>query len=100
MLLYPQCFCGVNGNSFDRLGESTACTMPCSGDSSETCGGRNAISVYYSDSNSNTYLGCYADEKDNRIMEQVLTDTEGMTIMVCKSACSGYAFFGTQYGEE
>jgi hypothetical protein len=38
-----QCFCG---NTYGRYGASTACTMPCSANTSEICGGTWANSVY------------------------------------------------------
>ena len=38
-----QCFCG---DSYDAYGESTACTMACTGDADEVCGGDRALSVY------------------------------------------------------
>ncbi len=37
------CFCG---NSFGKYGTSTACTTPCTGLASQTCGGTNVNSVY------------------------------------------------------
>jgi RHS repeat-associated protein len=37
------CFCG---SSYGRYGASTGCTMPCSGNPSETCGGSWANNVY------------------------------------------------------
>jgi hypothetical protein len=37
------CFCG---NSYGRFGTASNCTMPCGGDSSQTCGGSYANSVY------------------------------------------------------
>ncbi|EAW08575.1 WSC domain protein [Aspergillus clavatus NRRL 1] len=40
-----QCFCG---NSIDNGGAPTSgCATPCAGDSSEVCGGSNALSIYY-----------------------------------------------------
>ncbi|CAN0209622.1 unnamed protein product [Ectocarpus sp. 12 AP-2014] len=41
-----ECFCSSSGDSPDELGEASNCDMACSGDSSETCGGFNAIQVY------------------------------------------------------
>ena len=38
-----QCWCG---NSYDKYGKSTRCTMPCAGDDGRDCGGRDALSVY------------------------------------------------------
>ncbi|CAM9785404.1 unnamed protein product [Sphacelaria rigidula] len=103
MTPYSQCFCGVNGDNFDRLGESSACTMNCAGDDSKICGGRSAISVYYGDSmpTTPTYLGCYEDESNSRIFtERIAVDAAAMTTELCEDACRGYAFFGTQYGQE
>jgi hypothetical protein len=40
-----QCFCG---NTIDNGGAPTSgCGTPCPGDASETCGGANALSLYY-----------------------------------------------------
>lgn len=43
-----ECFCGVEGDDFAELGESSACNLRCSGDGRQTCGGPYAISVYKS----------------------------------------------------
>lgn len=41
-----ECYCGVVlGNGTTPLA-STSCNMPCKGDSTETCGGRNALNIY------------------------------------------------------
>ena len=40
------CFCG-NGSGFSSQGVSPKCTMPCTGNSSEVCGGPCANSVYW-----------------------------------------------------
>ena len=45
--LPPQCWCGSDSD-YDRHGPTTVCDFDCTGDSSETCGGRNAMSVYSS----------------------------------------------------
>ncbi|CAM9941086.1 unnamed protein product [Sphacelaria rigidula] len=40
-----KCFCGLATDDPSALGTAT-CDMPCSGDSSQTCGGSLALSVY------------------------------------------------------
>ncbi|CAM9501272.1 unnamed protein product, partial [Sphacelaria rigidula] len=40
-----QCFCGVDGDDPEALGNAN-CGVECSGNSSEICGGVNSISVY------------------------------------------------------
>ncbi|CAM9509059.1 unnamed protein product [Ectocarpus sp. 4 AP-2014] len=116
-----ECFCG-NNSDYDTLGESTLCTMECSGDASEICGGFNAMSIYSTGSDpvetptpvdvietptpvdvveptDPTYLGCYGDSQTARVFS-VSTDSGSMTSAVCGSFCADYAYYGTQYGEE
>ncbi|CAM9763241.1 unnamed protein product, partial [Sphacelaria rigidula] len=99
-----QCFCGASGDDFDRLGESTACTMACSGDDSTTCGGRSAISVYFAsdpEEEEYTYLGCFADSVVDRVLSIAASGNDAeLTIDACAEACDGYAFFGTEFGTE
>lgn len=86
---HRQCWCG--DDDYDKHGESTSCTMACSGDSSETCGGRNSMSVYKNEdrtptptpvSSSSEYVGCYADTRSDRIMTDKQA-TSDMTAEVC-----------------
>ncbi|CAM9345187.1 unnamed protein product, partial [Sphacelaria rigidula] len=58
-----QCFCGVEGDTPDALGEAT-CDMDCAGDSSETCGGSNAISVYINDVSIELIESVSTDDRD------------------------------------
>lgn len=72
LLVHAQCWCGNASTDYDQYGETT-CTLSCSGDSSEICGGYNAMSVYENDGivapNPNpSFLGCFADSKMVRIM--------------------------------
>ena len=66
--------------------------MDCAGDDSETCGGRNAISVYYGDSAPDskfTYMGCFADSAATRVLSvSALKNDAGLTIDVRKCASS------------
>ncbi|CAN0261810.1 unnamed protein product, partial [Scytosiphon promiscuus] len=41
-----QCFCSEDGDSPESIGTATNCDTACSGDSSQTCGGTYALSVY------------------------------------------------------
>jgi glucan endo-1,3-alpha-glucosidase len=85
------CFCG---DSIARYGTSTACTMPCSGDSSQTCGGGWANSVYQTG-----YLGCFADQSTRDLSgpsQSSATETPGQCSAWCGS--QGYEYAGVQYG--
>lgn len=77
-----QCFCGSPAS----LGSDTAdnCDMECAGDSSQLCGGFNAINVYeYTDETNSeyTYMGCYTDSSSNRVMGS-MSVSSSMTIDV------------------
>ncbi|CAM9199998.1 unnamed protein product [Ectocarpus sp. 12 AP-2014] len=116
-----ECWCG-NNSGYDTLGESTDCSIACSGDADEICGGFNAMSVYSTGSDpvetptpvdaietpapvdvveptDPTFLGCYGDSQTARVFS-VTTDSESMTSAFCASFCADYAYYGTQYGAE
>lgn len=84
-----QCYCGVDGDAPDELGLAT-CDMECGGDAAEICGGNNAISVYAVEDVGiviATPVGCYKDDRNDRIMAKVVTDVAMMTLDVRKYAC-------------
>lgn len=58
-----ECYCSSGSDELDSLGEAT-CNMECSGDDSETCGGRLAISVY----EYTGYAGCFVDNVRDRVL--------------------------------
>ncbi|CAM9734011.1 unnamed protein product, partial [Sphacelaria rigidula] len=89
-----QCFCGSELPSTP----SDACTSPCGGAPEEICGGRNAVSVYSFNTDSNV-LGCVADTFADRIFEPVLFD-DSMTTELCAETCTGFTYYGTQFGKE
>lgn len=72
-----QCYCGVDSDDPDELGEAT-CNSPCAGDASQTCGGRNAISVYQYIVLEPEFLGCWTDSPRNRIMD-IVESSNAMT---------------------
>lgn len=91
-----KCFCSVDGDDPAELGTAT-CDMSCAGDSSQTCGGRDAISVYeYTTtaptptpppaSSSYDHLGCYTDVASPRVFTGKSTASNAMTAEV---SCRG-----------
>ncbi|KAK3322262.1 WSC domain-containing protein [Apodospora peruviana] len=109
---YGNCYCGqtVNGAAL----EEDTCNFPCTGNSSQTCGGSNKISVYQDptflptdevDVDDYAALGCWTDDSDyGRALaypqDQLSADT--MTSEKCLKACrdGGFPFAGTEYGGE
>lgn len=107
LLEYGQeCFCGATLPT----NSSTACTMPCAGNSGETCGGSWALSVFDNTAISSTgnlasnydSLGCYLDSTSDRTLASYSYTSSSMTISTCAAKCSSlnYAFSGVEYGQE
>ncbi|CAN0201782.1 unnamed protein product, partial [Ectocarpus fasciculatus] len=99
-----ECWCGSAGADYALHGESTDCTYACAGDADQTCGGFYAANVYlYTGDDAPTtssFVGCYQDDSDARIMELARTDSSSMTKEVCEAECTGNTYFGMQYGRE
>lgn len=101
-----ECYCG---NEL-RLGPSNNCNMACSGNSAETCGGGNALSVYAvnyqsivsPDATVQTF-GCYADfYPDSRALDGPSISTGDLTNERCQAYCTaqGFPYSGTEYNHE
>ncbi|EFQ28557.1 WSC domain-containing protein [Colletotrichum graminicola] len=109
---YGVCYCGQTVNS-PSLPEAS-CNMPCTANSSETCGGDGAFSIWQDTTfpsstgvtiNDYESIGCYTDDTDHgrtiaERQDQVAFDT--MTPSSCLQACAddGYPFAGLEYGGE
>jgi hypothetical protein len=107
--------CGNALGSGATAAPDTDCSMTCSGNSTELCGGSNRISVY---GNGGTPLpgpftnpgphgwasvGCFSDNAAARTLTTEVQVTGGgvaMTVGLCTSACTGYALAGLEYGGE
>ncbi|OKL57192.1 hypothetical protein UA08_07338 [Talaromyces atroroseus] len=104
-----QCFCGTGLSSSSTEAAKTDCNMPCGGDSTETCGGANILSVY---TNNNyvtpggatipgyQYLGCYNDTAAARSLSSTYTYSSNMTVDACATFCNGATYFGVEYYSE
>ncbi|CAM9939120.1 unnamed protein product, partial [Hapterophycus canaliculatus] len=104
-----ECWCSREGAlDYGRHGEGGICDYRCVGDESETCGGWNAFDLFklwipdapltdeYPE-----YLGCYADNKEDRVMTHKVV-AESMTPTLCREHCldKDAAYYGTQFGRE
>ncbi|KZF19119.1 WSC-domain-containing protein [Xylona heveae TC161] len=122
-----ECYCG---NSFNAgsVGGQTGCTMACTGNKNEICGGPNRLTVWNvsgsgsgsSSSSSSTKasatssptsspsggavsLGCYSEATNQRALSGAsYVDTTGMTNEACESYCKGkgFTYAGTEYSQE
>ncbi|KIW13478.1 hypothetical protein PV08_08666 [Exophiala spinifera] len=91
------------------------CSMQCSGNSSEVCGGPNALSLFQNKNfqqpgnqptvSNFTFLGCYMEGSSGRALggsQSYSTSDSGMTVEKCVSTCSskGYSYAGVEYSKE
>ncbi len=106
---YGVCFCGqtVDGPQIDE----SQCTFPCTGNSSETCGGDNILSVYQDPTflplDTTTIadyvpLGCWTDDSSlGKALGFPQDDVfgSGLTTEKCLQACKdeGYPLAGTEF---
>lgn len=105
-----ECYCD-NAIRYDRVPvSSTQCFMACNGDSTQTCGAPDRISIYASSSLSAApatwkYTSCFADSVATRslpIVAQVPGGWASVTVESCTAACLdlGYKLAGMEYSRE
>ncbi|KAJ7758795.1 copper radical oxidase [Mycena maculata] len=115
-----QCYCGTSIGSGAAQTAVTDCNMLCAGNSSEFCGGPNRLSMYnYTGSDRPTgpvggggggggggavlgiatdlpapwtYVGCFIDNANGRIVANEEPDDTELTIESCVSTCSAQNF--------
>ena len=108
-----ECYCGA---SLATNQTSTACTMACAGNSSLTCGGPYALSLYSYTGyivpltttqmiGTYTYQGCYTDNvsgSGRSLKGYSFTNTMSMTEELCVNTCQskGYSWAGMEYSQE
>ncbi|CAG8772051.1 7373_t:CDS:2, partial [Acaulospora colombiana] len=103
----PVCGNTIMGNNRPTAG---ICNMACTGDSSQQCGGPDAINIYVKDNYQYTtgpasVLDIYNDSAGWRLLKhQPTTPIPGdeMTVQKCVDACqaSGFTSAGVEYGRE
>ncbi len=108
-----QCFCGSSlGYKATEVVESS-CATPCPGNSSETCGGLNRLSIFsnglpYVQPQPGTpetvkgsfYAGCRTEATSGRALLGKSTSGSFMSLEYCAGFCGDYKYFGTEYAVE
>ena len=98
---------------------ATDCTLTCMGNSSETCGGNWRLNMYQFGSTTGTTpslsssstaptltptaytsAGCYTEATGIRALSMSTFFDDSMTVEACAAVCSGYIWFGVEYGRE
>ncbi|KAI0128625.1 WSC domain-containing protein [Xylariales sp. AK1849] len=103
-----ECFCG---NAPPAKLDQTQCSMACSGNKAQICGGPNRLSVYQNNSLSapaipqtvggSTYQGCF-DESKGRVLSSTMIGYDDLTVDKCVGYCSdkGFPYAGVEYAQE
>ncbi|XP_026809559.1 uncharacterized protein LOC113551491 [Rhopalosiphum maidis] len=117
ILKNENCYCSKNYISRLMKQFDNECTIKCTGDESASCGGKNLVSSYITDSSISKnfvghgsfpipiYLGCYAEtpnDDENRILKGPAGPYNNNTPQKCLEICfmMGYLYFGNTYGKE
>jgi hypothetical protein len=112
-LFVHQCYCGTQFVNGATTQPDSNCSVPCTGDSSQACGGSFLLSVFNSSRltvfapqavpSVGPYIsiGCWTDTGANRTLS-AKTPALGSstTAETCEAACSGYKYFGLEFGQE
>ncbi|KAF2651061.1 WSC-domain-containing protein [Lophiostoma macrostomum CBS 122681] len=121
-----ECYCGNTLQAASsKQADETGCSMACSGNAAESCGGPNFLNVYFNSAaitsssttssassvptsgptapaviGSYTSLGCYTELNNARALKAQSFANSSMTLELCSAFCSGYTYFGAEYASE
>ena len=100
-----ECYCGDDQTAAEA--DAADCSMPCAGDSSESCGAGGRQDLYINNlyvpvtpaKLDVPYLGCFVDEGARALPDNLL-GADDMTAAKCAPHCAEYTYFGVEYGRE
>jgi len=104
-----ECYCGNTLTAGSVTTLQGNCKYSCMGNRSETCGGDSILSLYkFGDVSitptpptiSYARKGCYIEATGQRALSGNSYFNDLMTVEVCATACTGYTWFGVEYGRE
>lgn len=110
-----ECFCGIAfATQVTKVANDTAeCNMKCTGNNAQMCGGSSRLSIYSATVPSTNVvsaakatvdtfnnLGCYTEATSGRALTGSAKSDPQMSVEMCSSLCSGFAYMGVEYGSE
>ncbi|KAK3373842.1 hypothetical protein B0T24DRAFT_529707 [Lasiosphaeria ovina] len=115
-----ECYCGSALSAGSVQAPPTDCNMVCAGNQYEFCGAGNRLELYSttatrSASTSSTptatlavrptvgayvFVGCQTEATSGRALTGPSFADNAMTLEACAASCTGYTYFGTEYGRE
>jgi hypothetical protein len=100
--------CGSTLASSASLVDASACSTPCSGNKTETCGAGLHLNLYKNSVKAGPLVqitagnyvsqGCYIDSGNPRVLATV-TSNNAMTLEKCTTYCAGSTYMGIEYGK-
>ncbi|KAL0929910.1 WSC domain-containing protein-like protein 5 [Colletotrichum truncatum] len=116
---YTECYCGHGLATGAVSAPATDCKFACAGNQNQLCGGDWRLNVYEFDKAGAasttsptatsspsagpvtfTSEGCYTEARGVRALSNASYFNNAMTVELCASVCSNYAWFGVEYGRE
>lgn len=109
-----ECYCGRSLAAGAAEAPETDCNTPCTGDSTQPCGGAGRLTLFYSSAivgpsanpgvNGFAYIGCYSEGATGRALTHGVGTIPAaeMTVAKCTAACqnAGFILAGVEYGGE
>ncbi|KAH8887407.1 heme peroxidase [Thozetella sp. PMI_491] len=108
-----ECYCGNSLASSSTNASLADCSMPCTGNPFEYCGAGNRLELYSTDitvpagpsqpatvSGGWKFVSCYTEGTGSRALTGASYADDAMTLESCAAYCTGYKYFGTEYGRE
>lgn len=115
-----ECYCGNSLHSTSSKAAAGDCNMVCGGDPTEFCGAGNRLELYSTTATRTTsstpaptatlgvkptvgdyvFVGCQTEATASRALTGNTYADDSMTLESCATFCSGFTYFGTEYGRE
>ncbi|KAF9265978.1 WSC-domain-containing protein [Marasmius fiardii PR-910] len=114
-----ECYCDSTIQLPGAPVDASECSMPCAGNSSETCGNTNRIQIFTNGRQSPvipteidtddggfrsewTFEGCFVDNPSSRVLSQPFGVPSGVTLATCVEACleASFSMAGLEDGRE
>lgn len=118
-----ECYCGNSLHSSSSTAPLSECNMVCGGDNTQYCGAGNRIELYSTTATRSStstssaaaptatlarrptvgkysLVGCQTEGTGVRALAGAATASDDMTLDMCASFCTDFAYFGAEYGRE
>jgi hypothetical protein len=119
-----ECYCGNTLHATSTNASLDDCSMPCSGNPAQYCGGPNRIELYETDDvvpvattttasspsaeptqpatveGGWTFYKCMTEATGVRALGAETLASDELTLEACGAFCDGYQYFGAEYGRE